>query len=77
MIFEGFCGWFEHPHKRKYPPHSYGIKRIEDVNLKSNLDKCMFIVKNMRIFGHVIDKTRMKPYPTLQEITTFQKVQLD
>jgi len=27
--------------------------------------------------GHVVDKTRMKPYTTLQEITTFQKVQLD
>jgi hypothetical protein len=54
----------------------YGITRIEDVNLKLNLDKCMFSTKNNRFLGHAIDKTRMKPYLT-QEIVAFQKVQLD
>jgi hypothetical protein len=62
------------PHGKTSPPHSYGIIKIEDVNLKLNLDKCMFITKNIRFLGHVVDKTKMKPYPTLQEIITFQKV---
>jgi hypothetical protein len=37
----------------------------------------MFTVKNNIFLGHVVDKTMMKPYTTLQEITAFQKVQLD
>ncbi len=39
------------------------LKRLKDVNLKLNPNKCVFFAKIIRFLGHVVGKARTQPNP--------------
>ncbi len=37
------------------------LKRLRDVNLKFNPNKCVFFANNIKFLGHVVGKARIQP----------------